>query len=170
MTAVQSVSAGRSPVVLLALGALGVVYGDIGTSPLYAVKESLAAAKASGADLQTVVYGVLSLVFWAVTVVVSLKYVLVIMRADNRGEGGIFALLALSGLDRTPGGKRPLVPGVLVVLRPGARSEKKSSGRPMNSAPRARSRANPTRSGCRPHTAASRSRAVAGGTRSRDRG
>ncbi len=94
MTAVQTVSAGRSPVALLALGALGVVYGDIGTSPLYAVKESLAAAKASGADLQTVVYGVLSLVFWAVTIVVSAKYVLFIMQADNRGEGGVLALMA----------------------------------------------------------------------------
>ena len=94
MTAAQTVSTGRSSVALLALGALGVVYGDIGTSPLYAVKESLAAAKASGADLQTIVYGVLSLVFWAVTIVVSAKYVLFIMQADNKGEGGVLALMA----------------------------------------------------------------------------
>ncbi|MEQ1752870.1 MAG: potassium transporter Kup [Micropepsaceae bacterium] len=94
MTAVQTAPTGRNSLPWLALGALGVVYGDIGTSPLYAVKESIAAAKASGADLQTVVYGVLSLVFWAVTIVVSLKYVLFIMQADNKGEGGILALMA----------------------------------------------------------------------------
>lgn len=94
MTAVQTVPTGRNSLPWLALGALGVVYGDIGTSPLYAVKESIAAAKASGADIQTVVYGVLSLVFWAVTIVVSLKYVLFIMQADNKGEGGILALMA----------------------------------------------------------------------------
>ncbi|MEQ1867264.1 MAG: potassium transporter Kup, partial [Micropepsaceae bacterium] len=84
----------RSSVPWLALGALGVVYGDIGTSPLYAVKESLAAASASGDELQTIVYGVLSLVFWAVTIVVSAKYVLFIMQADNKGEGGVLALMA----------------------------------------------------------------------------
>ncbi len=94
MTAAQTVSTGRSSVPWLALGALGVVYGDIGTSPLYAVKESLAAASASGDDLRTVVYGVLSLVFWAVTIVVSAKYVLFIMQADNKGEGGVLALMA----------------------------------------------------------------------------
>ena len=94
MTAAQTVATGRSSVAWLALGALGVVYGDIGTSPLYAVKESLAAAKASGAELQTIVYGVLSLVFWAVTIVVSAKYVLFIMQADNKGEGGVLALMA----------------------------------------------------------------------------
>jgi KUP system potassium uptake protein len=94
MLAAQTVSTGRSSVPWLALGALGVVYGDIGTSPLYAVKESLAAASASGDELQTIVYGVLSLVFWAVTIVVSAKYVLFIMQADNKGEGGVLALMA----------------------------------------------------------------------------
>lgn len=94
MSAAQIVSTGRSSVPWLALGALGVVYGDIGTSPLYAVKESLAAAAASGADAQAIVFGVLSLVFWAVTIVVSLKYVLFIMQADNNGEGGVLALMA----------------------------------------------------------------------------
>jgi KUP system potassium uptake protein len=78
----------------LALGALGVVFGDIGTSPLYTLKECLHAVgheRATQADL----YGVLSLIFWALTLVVTVKYLTFIMRADNRGEGGVFALLAL---------------------------------------------------------------------------
>lgn len=78
----------------LSLGALGVVFGDIGTSPLYTLKECLHAAghaRASEADL----YGVLSLIFWSLTLVVTMKYLTFIMKADNKGEGGIFALLAL---------------------------------------------------------------------------
>jgi KUP system potassium uptake protein len=78
----------------LALGALGVVFGDIGTSPLYTLKECLHAAgheKATQADL----YGILSLIFWSLTAVVTVKYLTFIMKADNKGEGGIFALLAL---------------------------------------------------------------------------
>jgi KUP system potassium uptake protein len=78
----------------LALGALGVVFGDIGTSPLYTLKECLHAVghdKATPAEL----YGILSLIFWALTLVVTVKYLTFIMKADNRGEGGIFALLAL---------------------------------------------------------------------------
>jgi KUP system potassium uptake protein len=77
----------------LALGALGVVYGDIGTSPLYAVKECFAGQgmPASAAN----VLGILSLIFWSLTFVVSIKYLLFVMRADNHGEGGILALLAL---------------------------------------------------------------------------
>ncbi|MFZ2447234.1 MAG: KUP/HAK/KT family potassium transporter [Syntrophobacteraceae bacterium] len=78
----------------LALGALGVVYGDIGTSPLYAVKECFHGAHAIEASPANVM-GVLSLVVWSLTIVVSIKYITFIMRADNRGEGGIFALLAL---------------------------------------------------------------------------
>jgi len=78
----------------LALAALGVVYGDIGTSPLYAVKECFHGPHAI-ALLPMNILGVLSLIFWSLTVVVSLKYVTFIMRADNKGEGGIFALLAL---------------------------------------------------------------------------
>ncbi|HEY6478084.1 MAG TPA: KUP/HAK/KT family potassium transporter [Polyangia bacterium] len=78
----------------LGLAALGIVFGDIGTSPLYTLRACLTARNApalGAADL----LGVLSLIFWTLTLVVSLKYVTVIMRADNRGEGGIFALLAL---------------------------------------------------------------------------
>ncbi|HRY97117.1 MAG TPA: KUP/HAK/KT family potassium transporter [Myxococcota bacterium] len=77
----------------LALGALGVVYGDIGTSPLYAIKETFFGTHPLERSLPEVL-GVLSLVFWALTLVVSLKYLILILRADHHGEGGIFALLA----------------------------------------------------------------------------
>jgi KUP system potassium uptake protein len=79
---------------VLALGALGVVYGDIGTSPLYAIRECFHGHHAI-ALTQGNIFGVMSLVFWSVTIVVSVKYVLFILLADNHGEGGIFALLGL---------------------------------------------------------------------------
>jgi len=78
----------------LALGALGVVYGDIGTSPLYAMKEAFTGVHGLPATPENV-YGVLSLVFWALNFVVSFKYIGFVMRADNRGEGGVLTLLAL---------------------------------------------------------------------------
>jgi KUP system potassium uptake protein len=78
----------------LAVGAVGVVFGDIGTSPLYALKETFAGHHPMPVDLLHV-YGVLSLVFWTVVTVVTVKYVMIVMRADNRGEGGSLALLAL---------------------------------------------------------------------------
>lgn len=78
----------------LTLGALGVVYGDIGTSPLYALKEVFHAGHVAMSPAN--VLGVLSLIFWTITVVVSLKYVLLILRADNHGEGGLIAMLALA--------------------------------------------------------------------------
>jgi KUP system potassium uptake protein len=81
---------------LLALGALGVVYGDIGTSPLYALKECFVGPHAVPPTPENVV-GVLSLVFWAMTFVVTFKYLTFVMRADNHGEGGILALMALVG-------------------------------------------------------------------------
>jgi KUP system potassium uptake protein len=83
----------RASLATLALAALGVVFGDIGTSPLYTLKECLHAAgpKASVADL----FGILSLMFWALILVVTVKYLTFIMRADHHGEGGIFALLAI---------------------------------------------------------------------------
>jgi KUP system potassium uptake protein len=84
----------------LALGALGVVYGDIGTSPLYALKECFNGPHGV-APTPSNVLGVLSLVFWALIFVVSFKYLTFVMRADNRGEGGIMALLALVGRRRT---------------------------------------------------------------------
>jgi KUP system potassium uptake protein len=76
----------------LTVAALGVVYGDIGTSPLYAVRQSLV----DFGDLsEHAILGALSLIVWALALVVTVKYVLVIMRADNRGEGGLLALTAL---------------------------------------------------------------------------
>src|SRR5512135_2906669 len=82
----------------LTLGALGVVFGDIGTSPLYALRECLRALPEG--DRAGGIYGALSLVLWALVLVVCVKYLLFVMRADNRGEGGIFALLALTHTDR----------------------------------------------------------------------
>jgi KUP system potassium uptake protein len=80
----------------LTIGAIGVVFGDIGTSPLYALKESFAHLEASGQAMDEVyVRGLLSLVFWLIVFVVNVKYIFVITRASNRGEGGIFALLSL---------------------------------------------------------------------------
>src|SRR5215210_6039833 len=79
----------------LTLGSVGVVYGDIGTSPLYALKESLTAAAGGGQFTREMVLGVMSLMLWALIVVVTLKYVLLIMRADNNGEGGTLTLMAL---------------------------------------------------------------------------
>ncbi|NDH52636.1 MAG: potassium transporter Kup [Betaproteobacteria bacterium] len=80
----------------LVVGALGVVFGDIGTSPLYALKVSVEASGAKGgSEIAQAVYGVLSLITWALIFVVTVKYVLIIMRADNHGEGGVFALTAL---------------------------------------------------------------------------
>jgi K+ transporter len=78
---------------LLLLAALGVVYGDIGTSPIYTFRECL---KAGGAASSEAVLGLLSLVFWSLTIVVTTKYVLFVMRADYHGEGGIMALLGLA--------------------------------------------------------------------------
>jgi KUP system potassium uptake protein len=89
----QGHAAGGAPAVLT-LGALGVVFGDIGTSPLYALQAVFAAGGRGLAPSKTAVYGVVSLVFWAITIIVSLKYVTFIMRADNDGEGGIMALIA----------------------------------------------------------------------------
>jgi KUP system potassium uptake protein len=80
--------------IALAIGALGVVYGDIGTSPLYAVRECFSGSH-SVAITHANIFGVMSLVFWSLTFIVSLKYVIYILRADNRGEGGIFALFGL---------------------------------------------------------------------------
>jgi KUP system potassium uptake protein len=80
---------------LLIIAALGVVFGDIGTSPLYALKLSVEATQGSGASITSSVLGVLSLITWALIIVVSIKYILIIMRADNHGEGGVFALTAL---------------------------------------------------------------------------
>jgi KUP system potassium uptake protein len=85
-------------------GALGVVYGDIGNSPLYALKEAARAAAHGGPVTHAAVLGVVSLILWALILIISIKYALLILRADNRGEGGIVALLALlSARNAKPG-------------------------------------------------------------------
>ncbi|WP_438939216.1 KUP/HAK/KT family potassium transporter, partial [Cellulomonas citrea] len=81
--------------VALAFGALGVVFGDIGTSPLYSLQTVFSIDHNSVQPTPVDVFGVISMVFWAITIVVSIKYVALIMRADNDGEGGILALVAL---------------------------------------------------------------------------
>lgn len=94
---------GKEKLAVLALGALGVVYGDIGTSPLYTMKEIFGAA---GVPLNaTNVIGAVSVIFWGLMTIVTLKYVLLILRANNRGEGGILALTALAAqaAGKTPG-------------------------------------------------------------------
>ncbi|ENS11607.1 potassium transporter Kup [Brucella abortus] len=80
---------------MLVLDALGVVYGDIGTSPIYAFREALHAAATNGILARSDILGVVSLIFWALTLVVTVKYVLFVLRADNNGEGGILSLMAL---------------------------------------------------------------------------
>ena len=98
MTATSAGIHGRSNAIPVAatLGALGVVYGDIGTSPLYALKEAAKAATGHGGTLTPdAVLGVVSLIFWALILIISMKYAMLILRADNRGEGGIVAMLAL---------------------------------------------------------------------------
>ncbi|GHE06037.1 putative potassium transport system protein kup 1 [Allgaiera indica] len=101
----------RSKIASLSLAALGIVYGDIGTSPLYAFRQALTSVTVEdGAIL-----GILSMIVWALVIVVSLKYLLLVMRADNKGEGGILALLALLHPWRgteTPGKSRLIVVGL----------------------------------------------------------
>src|SRR5213596_709423 len=80
----------------LALGSVGVVYGDIGTSPLYAFREAVVAAEAHGPVTREVVLGVLSMILWALIIVVTIKYILILLRADNNGEGGTLSLTALA--------------------------------------------------------------------------
>ena len=103
----------NSNLAALTLGAIGVVYGDIGTSPLYAFKEVFAHGHVPLTPEN--IYGVLSLMFWTLTVVVSLKYVVLILRADNNGEGGLIAMLALASQavkDRPPLRRKLLLLGI----------------------------------------------------------
>src|SRR3984893_18203819 len=95
---------------VLALGALGVVFGDIGTSPLYALQAAFSAENHLRVT-QANVLGILSLFCWSLIVVVTVKYVLFVMRADNHGEGGVMALMALAGR-RAAGWER----GAVLVL------------------------------------------------------
>jgi KUP system potassium uptake protein len=93
----------REKLPVLMLGAIGVVYGDIGTSPLYALKESFIGPHPLAVD-RLHIFGVLSLIFWSLMLIVTIKYVFIAMRADNKGEGGSFALLSL--ISRHVEGKR----------------------------------------------------------------
>ena len=99
----------------LAVGAIGIVFGDIGTSPIYAFRETFAGHHPLAPD-PLHIYGVLSLIFWSMMLVVSLKYVSIIMRADNKGEGGSLALLALINRKAEGGGKRRRWTGGIVLL------------------------------------------------------
>ena len=96
---------GRARQAALVVGALGVVYGDIGTSPLYALRECFNPAHGVSLTPENVL-GIVSLVFWAMTLIVSVKYLALVMRADNKGEGGILALLWLAVPEREAGGRR----------------------------------------------------------------
>lgn len=99
----------------LVLGAIGVVFGDIGTSPLYTLKEAFSPHYGLTSDHDTVL-GVLSLAFWSLMVVVTLKYVTIIMRADNDGEGGIMALMALAQRTLRNGSRSAYVVGILGIF------------------------------------------------------
>jgi KUP system potassium uptake protein len=100
---------------IVTLAALGVVFGDIGTSPLYALKECF--SPQHGIPFTpNAVYGIISMLFWAITIVVSLKYVLFVMRADNNGEGGVLALMALSLRTAVAGSRRSQILMMLGVF------------------------------------------------------
>ncbi|HJZ22321.1 MAG TPA: KUP/HAK/KT family potassium transporter, partial [Bradyrhizobium sp.] len=110
--AIESHDSGHAPrgsLAKLALGALGVVYGDIGTSPLYTMKTAL---DWGGGATPEVAIGMLSLIVWTLLITTSIKYVAVVMRADNDGEGGILALMSLLGIKH---GSRPLVIAIGVL-------------------------------------------------------
>src|ERR1700751_3995973 len=97
---VTSTEAHEAPVTsgfwALTLGSIGVVFGDIGTSPLYAFREAVVDAAQGQPVTRVIVLGVLSLILWALFIVVTAKFVLLLLRADNNGEGGTFSLMALS--------------------------------------------------------------------------
>src|SRR6476619_7330662 len=99
------------PLLKMAVGAIGVVFGDIGTSPLYALRDTFAGHHPLPLD-QLHVFGIISLMFWSMMIIVTLKYVTVIMRADNKGEGGSLALLAL--INKNVGSKR-WTPGIILL-------------------------------------------------------
>ena len=112
MTTVTHAHERKQPLPALALAAIGVVFGDIGTSPLYALKEAF--SKTHGIELnEASVLGVISLLFWAIVIVVGIKYVLFVMRADNNGEGGVLALMTLALRTLKESGRAT---GVLMML------------------------------------------------------
>ncbi len=110
-----AVNPGKGAGLALVIGAIGVVFGDIGTSPLYTLKEAFSAHYGLRNDHDTVL-GVLSLAFWALNIIVTLKYVTIIMRADNDGEGGIMALMALAQRTLRHGSRSAYVVGILGIF------------------------------------------------------
>ena len=106
---------GNASLAGLVLGAIGVVFGDIGTSPLYTLKQAFSPHYGLIANHDTVL-GILSLIFWSLMLVVTLKYVTIIMRADNNGEGGIMALMALAQRSLRKGGRSTYLVGILGVF------------------------------------------------------
>jgi KUP system potassium uptake protein len=106
----------RSAYASAALTCMGVVFGDIGTSPLYALREAVKASSPNGAVSSDAVLGIVSLIFWSLIVVISIKYATLIMRADNHGEGGILALLALISPRRAKQSRRRAIMVVIGLL------------------------------------------------------
>src|SRR5215467_10579069 len=108
VTTNQGVLMSRSRLWGLIIGSMGVVYGDIGTSPLYAFRVAVTTATGETGPTSGIVYGILSLILWSLIVIVTLKYVVILLRADNNGEGGTLTLMALAqrALDRVPSGCR----------------------------------------------------------------
>jgi KUP system potassium uptake protein len=102
----------HGPLHKMAIAAIGIVYGDIGTSPIYAFRETFAGHHTLRPD-QLHIWGVLSLIFWSMMIIVTFKYVTIIMRADNKGEGGSLALLAL--INRQLGGKKKWTGGIVLM-------------------------------------------------------
>ena len=104
----HSSGSGRASFLALMLGSIGVVYGDIGTSPIYAFRESLAHVMQDGTPATSAeVFGLISLIFWALMIVVTLKYVILVMQMDNKGEGGTLSLMALA--QRALGRRTPVL-------------------------------------------------------------
>src|SRR6476469_8255042 len=105
----------QGPIYKLAMGAVGVVFGDIGTSPIYSFRETFAGHHPLAPD-QFHIQAVLSMIFWSMMIVVTLKYVMIIMRADNKGEGGSLALLALINRSMSgKGGKKKWTSGIVLL-------------------------------------------------------
>ena len=117
-TPAEQLAKGHGALAALSFGALGVVFGDIGTSPLYALQTVFSAEHNAVAATREDVFGVISMVFWAITIVVSYGYAFLIMRADNEGEGGILSLVAL--LRGKLAGRPRLVAATMVMAIVGA--------------------------------------------------
>jgi KUP system potassium uptake protein len=123
MTQAHATPQSKKELAAISLGALGVVYGDIGTSPLYAINECVAHTRVSifgvGPPLTENILGILSLVFWALVLIICVKYLVFVLRADNKGEGGILSLAALvAGPDGTRG-KKIMLPVLLALFGAG---------------------------------------------------